>query len=319
MLLHLSLVTATSLSLISMNTNLYEYEQKNEDITDNFNREFFDVPSLRGILHLGRKTYVMGILNVTPDSFYDGERYNTLENAIDHALKMVEEGADIIDVGGESTRPGAHPVSEAEEIKRVIPVIKLLSKQIRKPISIDTYKAKIAEKAIDAGASIINDIGGLFMDKKMAKIAAEAKVPVIIMHKKGTPRTMQKYPIRKNVLPEILSSLRKSVSIALDAGVEEEKIILDPGIGFGKTLQQNLVILKRLQDLKSMGFPILIGTSRKRFIGTILKLPVQESLYGTLATLAIAVMNGAHIVRVHDVREAVHVVTMCDAIRNSSC
>lgn len=299
-----------------MNTNLYEYEQKIEDLTDNFKREFFDVPSPHGILHLGRKTYVMGILNVTPDSFYDGERYNTLENAIDHALKMVEEGADIIDVGGESTRPGAHPVSEAEEIKRVIPVIKLLSKQIRKPISIDTYKAKIAEKAIDAGASIINDIGGLFMDKKMAKIAAEAKVPVIIMHKKGTPRTMQKYPLRKNVLPEIMSSLRKSISVAMDAGIQENRIIVDPGIGFGKTVQHNLEILRRLGELGSMGFPILIGTSRKRFIGTILKLSVQESLYGTLATLAIAVTNGAHIVRVHDVREAVQIVTMCDAIRN---
>lgn len=300
-----------------MNTNLYEYEQKIEDLTDNFKREFFDVPSPHDILHLGRKTYVMGILNVTPDSFYDGERYNTLENAIDHALKMVEEGADIIDVGGESTRPGAHPVSEAEEIKRVIPVIKLLSKQIRKPISIDTYKAKIAEKAIDAGASIINDIGGLFMDKKMAKIAAEAKVPVIIMHKKGTPRTMQKYPLRKNVLPEIMSSLRKSISVAMDAGIQENRIIVDPGIGFGKTVQHNLEILRRLGELGSMGFPILIGTSRKRFIGTILKLSVQESLYGTLATLAIAVTNGAHIVRVHDVREAVQIVTMCDAIRNS--
>ncbi|MCF6156741.1 MAG: dihydropteroate synthase [Candidatus Brocadia sp.] len=300
-----------------MNTNLYEYEQKNEDITDNFKRRFFDVPFPHGILHLGKKTYVMGILNVTPDSFYDGERYNTLENAVDHALKMVEEGADIIDVGGESTRPGAHPVSEAEEIKRVIPVIKMLSKQIRKPVSIDTYKAKIAEKAIDAGVSIINDIGGLLMDKKMAKIAAETKVPVVIMHKKGTPRTMQKYPLRKNVLPEIMSSLRKSISVAMDSGIQENRIIVDPGIGFGKTVQHNMEILRRLGELGSMGFPILIGTSRKRFIGTILKLSVQESLYGTLATLAIAVMNGAHIVRVHDVREAVQIVTMCDAIRNS--
>jgi dihydropteroate synthase len=299
-----------------MNTNLYD-EQKIGDITDNFKREFFDVPYPQGVLHLGSRTYVMGILNVTPDSFYDGKRYNTLENAIDRALKMVEEGADIIDVGGESTRPGAYPVSEKEETKRVIPVIKALSKQIRKPVSIDTYKAKVAEKAVDAGASIINDISGLLMDKKMAKIAAEAKVPVVIMHKKGTPRTMQKYPIRKNVLSEITSSLRKSISVAMDAGIQEDRIILDPGIGFGKTVQHNLQILKRLGELRSMGFPILIGTSRKRFIGAILKLSVQESLYGTLATLAVAVMNGAHIVRVHDVCEAVQIVTMCDAIRNS--
>ncbi len=300
-----------------MNTNLYEYEKEIEEALYTFNRELFDVPYPHGKLRLGRKTHVMGILNVTPDSFYDGKRYNTLENAIDRALEMVAEGADIIDIGGESTRPGAHPVSETEEIQRVIPVVKKLSKRIKKPVSIDTYKAKVAEKAIDAGVSIINDIGGLLVDKKMAKIAAEAKVPVVIMHKKGTPRTMQKYPLRKNVLPEIMASLRKSISIAIDAGIDEGKIILDPGIGFGKTMQHNLEILKRLREFKSMGFPILIGTSRKKFIGTILDLPVQERLYGTLATIAVAVMNGAHIVRVHDVREAVQVVTICDAIRNS--
>ena len=290
---------------------------KGEIQNDNFKRELFDVTYPHGKLHLGGKTHVMGILNITPDSFYDGKRYNTVKNAVDHALKMVEEGADIIDVGGESTRPGAHPVSEAEELKRIIPLIKILSKQIQKPISIDTYKAKVAEKAIDAGASIVNDIGGLLMDKHMAKVAAEAKVPVIIMHKKGKPRTMQKYPIRKNVMSEIMSYLRKSVSRAINAGIDEDKIILDPGIGFGKTLHQNLEILKRLKEFKNMGFPILIGTSRKKFIGTILKLSVQERLYGTLATLAIAVMNGAHIVRVHDVREAVQVVRICDAIGNS--
>ena len=290
---------------------------KGEIQNDNFKRELFDVTYPHGKLHLGGKTHVMGILNVTPDSFYDGKRYNTVKNAVDHALKMVEEGADIIDVGGESTRPGAYPVSEAEELKRIIPLIKILSKQIRKPISIDTYKAKVAEKAIDAGASIINDIGGLLMNKHMAKVAAEAKVPVIIMHKKGKPRTMQKNPIRKNVMSEIMSYLQKSVSRAVNAGIDEDKIILDPGIGFGKTLHQNLKILKRLKEFKSMGFPILIGTSRKQFIGAILKLSTRERLYGTLATLAIAVMNGAHIVRVHDVREAVQVVRICDAIVNS--
>jgi len=284
---------------------------------DNFKRELFDVAYPHGKLHLGRRTHVMGILNVTPDSFYDGKRYNTVKNAVDHALKMVEEGADIIDVGGESTRPGAYPVSEAEELKRIIPLIKILSKQIRKPISIDTYKAKVAEKAIDAGASIINDIGGLLMNKHMAKVAAEAKVPVIIMHKKGKPKTMQKNPIRKNVMSEIMSYLQKSVSRAVNAGIDEDKIILDPGIGFGKTLHQNLKILKRLKEFKSMGFPILIGTSRKQFIGAILKLSTRERLYGTLATLSIAVMNGAHIVRVHDVREAVQVVRICDAIGNN--
>ncbi|MBI2470557.1 MAG: dihydropteroate synthase [Planctomycetes bacterium] len=284
---------------------------------NNFKRERFDVSYPHGKLHLGSRTHVMGILNITPDSFYDGKRYNTVKNAVNHALKMVEEGADIIDVGGESTRPGAYPVSEEEELKRVIPLIKLLSKQVRKPISIDTYKARVAEKAIDAGASIINDIGGLLMDKHMAKVAAEAKTPVIIMHKKGKPRTMQKHPVRKNVMPEIISYLRKSVSRAIEAGIDESKIILDPGFGFGKTLHQNLEILKRLKEFKSMGFPLLIGTSRKKFIGTILKLSTPECLYGTLATLAVAIMNGAHIVRVHDVREAVQVARICDSIGNS--
>jgi dihydropteroate synthase len=300
-----------------MNTHLYEYEQTAENTRDIIKRECFDVPYPSGTLYLGSKTYVMGILNVTPDSFYDGKRYDAGENAIEHALKMTEEGADIIDIGGESTRPGASPLSEEEEINRVIPVIKKLSKKLRKPISVDTYKAKVAEKAIDAGASIINDIGGLLSDKKMAQVAAGSHVPVIVMHKKGTPRTMQKYPIRKNVLSEIMSSLRKSISIAIDAGIDKDRIILDPGIGFGKTVQQNLEILKRLKEFQSMGFPILVGTSRKQFIGTILNLSAQERLYGTLATIAVAVMNGAHIVRVHDVRESVQVVTMCDAIRNS--
>ncbi len=284
---------------------------------DIFKRELFDVPYPHGALRLGKKTYVMGVLNVTPDSFYDGSQYTTVEDAVDRALKMVAEGADIIDVGGESTRPGAHPVAEAEELKRVIPLVKILSKQIKKPISIDTYKAKVAEKAIDAGASMINDIGGLLMDKRMAKVAAAAEAPVVIMHKKGDPETMQKRPIRKNAMTEIMSYLKDAASHAINAGISGDKIILDPGIGFGKTLKQNLEILRRLREFTSMGFPLLIGTSRKNFIGAILKLPVQERLYGTLATLAVAVMNGAHIVRVHDVREAVQVVKICDAVRNN--
>ncbi len=288
-----------------------------EDTICNFKKEYFDVTYPYGKLHLGGKTRIMGILNVAPDSFYDGKRFNTVESAIAHAHKMVEEGADIIDIGGESTRPGAYPLSEAEEIKRVIPIIKILSKQIRTPISIDTYKAKVAEKAINAGVSIINDIGGLQMDKRMARVASEAKVPVVIMHKKGIPRTMQRYTVRNNLLSEIISYLRKSISIGIKAGIDESKIILDPGIGFGKTLQHNLEILKRLKEFKSLGFPILIGTSRKKFIGTILKLSARERLLGTLATLAVASMNGAHIVRVHDVHEAVQIVTICDAIRNN--
>lgn len=300
-----------------MNTPFFGYGQANGGMTDNFKRECYDVPYSHGILHLGKKTCVMGILNVTPDSFYDGKRYDIRVDAVEQGLNMVKNGASIIDIGGESTRPGAFPVSEAEEIKRVIPVIKLLSKRIRTPISIDTYKAKVAEMAIDAGASMINDVGGLRVDEKMAQVAAGSRVPVIIMHKKGNPRTMQKYPIRKDACVEIMSFLRKSISLAIEAGIGKDKIILDPGIGFGKTVQQNLEILKRLKEFKCLGFPLLVGTSRKKFIGAVLDLPVQERLYGTLATLAVAVMNGAHIVRVHDVREAVQAVTLCDAIRNS--
>ncbi|TVM01033.1 MAG: dihydropteroate synthase [Candidatus Brocadia sp. WS118] len=300
-----------------MNSPFPAYGQTIEGASDNFQRGCYDVPYPHGTLHLGTKTCVMGILNVTPDSFYDGKRYDTREDAVEQALGMVKDGADIIDVGGESTRPGAFPLSETEEIKRVIPIIKLLSKLIRTPISVDTYKAKVAERAIDVGASIINDVGGLCADEKMAKVAAESHVPVVIMHKKGTPRTMQKYPIRKNAFVEIISSFKKSISLASDAGIDRDRIVLDPGIGFGKTVQQNLEILKRLREFKSLGFPLMVGTSRKKFIGTVLDLPVQERLYGTLATLAVAVMNGAHMVRVHDVREAVQVVTLCDAIRNS--
>lgn len=284
---------------------------------DTFQRTAFNVAYPGGTLHLGDKTHIMGILNVTTDSFYDGKRYYTTKDAVSHGLTLAAEGADIIDVGGESTRPGAHPVSEAEELKRVIPVVKALSKQIKKPISIDTYKATVAEKAIDAGASIINDIGGLTMDKRMAAVAAKAKVPIIIMHKKGTPGTMQNQPMRsKKVLPVIMSYLKKSIAIAIKNGIESDKIILDPGIGFGKTMSHNLEILKKLKELGSLGFPLLIGTSRKSFIRTILDVSVQDSLYGTLATVAIAAMNGAHIVRVHDVRETVQVVTICDAVRN---
>jgi len=282
---------------------------------DTLTRTAFDVAYPGGILHLGNKTHVMGILNVTTDSFYDGKRYATTKDAVRHGLALASEGADIIDVGGESTRPGAHPVPEAEELKRIIPVIKALSKQIKIPISIDTYKATVAEKAIDAGASIINDIGGLTSDKRMAAVAARTKVPVIIMHKKGTPGTMQNKPMHsKKVLPEIMSYLKKSIAIAIKNGIENDKIILDPGIGFGKTTLHNLEILKRLKELGGLGFPLLIGTSRKNFIRAILDVSVQDCLYGTLATAAIAAMNGVHIVRVHDVRETVHVVTMCDAV-----
>jgi len=292
-------------------------EDTNGSMNGNPGSEHFEIDYPRGKLCLGRKTHIMGVLNVTPDSFYDGNKNFVPEDAIAHAHKMIAEGADIIDVGGESTRPGAHPISEEEELKRVIPLIKILSRQINKPISIDTYKAAVAKKAIEAGASIVNDIGGLIDDKNMAKVVAEAKVPVVIMHKKGSPMTMQKNPVSKNLFPEIMAYWEKSISAAIEAGIRKSKIILDPGIGFGKTMQQNLEILKRLYEFKKMGYPLLIGTSRKNFIGVLLNASVQERLYGTLATLAVAIMNGADIIRVHDVKEAAHVAILCDAIRNS--
>ncbi|GJQ48593.1 MAG: dihydropteroate synthase [Candidatus Kuenenia stuttgartiensis] len=278
---------------------------------------YFEIDYPRGKLCLGGKTHIMGVLNITPDSFYDGNKHFVPEEAIDHAHKMIEEGADIIDVGGESTRPGASPISEEEELKRVIPLIKILSKEINKPISIDTYKAVVAKRAIEEGASMVNDIGGLIDDENMSKVIAGARVPVVIMHKKGSPLTMQKNPICKDLFPEIMSCLKRSISTAMEAGIEKSKIILDPGIGFGKTMQQNLEILKKLYEFKGMGYPLLIGTSRKNFIGALLNVSAQERLYGTLATLAVSIMNGANIIRVHDVKAAVHVATICDAIRNA--
>ena len=292
-------------------------EDTNGSIQENSGNGHFEIDYPRGKLCLGRKTLVMGVLNITPDSFYDGNKHFVHEDAIEYAHKMVAEGADIIDVGGESTRPGASPISEEEELKRVIPLIKILSKEINKPISIDTYKAVVAKRAIEEGASMVNDIGGLIDDENMSKVIAGARVPVVIMHKKGSPLTMQKNPICKDLFPEIMSCLKRSISTAMEAGIEKSKIILDPGIGFGKTMQQNLEILKKLYEFKGMGYPLLIGTSRKNFIGALLNVSAQERLYGTLATLAVSIMNGANIIRVHDVKAAVHVATICDAIRNA--
>ena len=256
----------------------------------------------------------MGALNVTPDSFSDGGRFFKLEDAIRQGMKMVEEGADIVDVGGESTRPGSDPVSMGEELSRVIPVISHMSKKTDVPISIDTYKAEVAKQALDAGAQMINDISALRFDQKMRKIASEYKVPINLMHIKGTPKNMQKDPWYEDVIGEIRGYLKQSIKTAQEAGIEKEKITIDPGIGFGKRLEDNLNILKNLKKISILGCPILIGCSRKSFIGKILDLPVEERLEGSLAALAVAVMNGANIVRVHDVKESVRVAGMVDAI-----
>jgi dihydropteroate synthase len=262
----------------------------------------------------GKRTYVMGILNVTPDSFSDGGKYINFGDAVARGRKMLNEGADIIDIGGESTRPGALPVSAKEEIKRVIPVIRELSKIRGAVISVDTCKSVVAEEAIKAGASMINDVSALRADKKMAKAAARYRVPVVLMHMLGNPRTMQENPRYEDLISEIISYLQNSISLAIKGGVSESRIIVDPGFGFGKTVEHNLDILRRLREFKVLGCPILIGTSRKSTIGKVLNLPPDKRMEGTAATVASAVANGANIVRVHDVAEISRVVRMSDAI-----
>jgi len=268
------------------------------------------------LFDFSKKTYIMGILNVTPDSFFDGGKYINFKKAVERGLQIAEEGADLIDIGGESTRPGAEPVSVDEELKRVIPVIESLSKKINIPISIDTYKAKVAEEAINAGATIINDISGLRFDPQMPYIAAKYDTPVVIMHIKGTPKNMHVNPVYDALIPEITEYLRNSIVIAKNAGVKENNIIIDPGIGFGKKPEHNLLIIKNLKEFANLGKPILIGVSRKSFIGKILNdAPAEQRLEGTMAAVAVSVINGANIVRVHDVKETVKVVKVVDAIR----
>ncbi|BCB95902.1 dihydropteroate synthase [Dissulfurispira thermophila] len=259
----------------------------------------------------------MGILNVTPDSFSDGGLFFSEKNAIEHALRLVEDGADIIDIGGESTRPGSEPVPVEEEIRRTIPVIKAISKEIKSPISIDTYKAEVARRALDAGASIVNDISGLRFDPDMPKVVSEYKVPVVIMHIKGRPKDMQQNPQYEALIPEIMDYLRVSIRLANKFGISGDKIIIDPGIGFGKTFEHNLEIIKNLKEFTLLGKPIAIGASRKAFIGKILgDAPPSERLEGTAAAVAICIFNGANIVRVHDVKEMARVAKVADAIKS---
>jgi len=263
--------------------------------------------------NLAERTHIMGVLNVTPDSFSDGGKFSNLEKAVSQALKMTDEGADIIDIGGESTRPGSQPVSLEEETKRVIPVIEALAKKIQVPISIDTYKSQIAQKALEAGAELINDISGLKLDSEMAKLVAKYNVPVIIMHIKGTPQNMQENPYYENVTKEIRDYFEERINFADSTGIKEENIILDPGIGFGKRFEDNLAILKNLKEFKKLDRPLLVGLSRKSFIGKILDLPVEERLEGSLGALAYSIMQGANIARVHDVKESVRVAKIVDA------
>ena len=266
-------------------------------------------------LEFGDSTHIMGVLNITPDSFSDGGTYLNLDNAITHAKNMVADGATIIDIGGESSRPGAEPVPESIELNRVLPVIKALaSEQLDILISIDTTKAVVAKQAIESGAHIINDITALRGDGKMAHVAADTEAGVILMHMKGIPRTMQLSPKYVDVVQEIYEALEKWIDDATRNGIDSDRIIIDPGIGFGKTMEQNLQILKKLEEFKHLNKPILIGTSRKSFIGNLLDLPVTDRVEGTLATVCWAITHGADIVRVHDVKETVRAARMTDVL-----
>ena len=261
------------------------------------------------------RTYVMGILNITPDSFSDGGRFLNHSEALDHAKQMVDEGADIIDVGGESTRPGAQPASLEEEYGRVIPFVEKLASQVEVPISIDTTKAEVAKDALEAGAAIINDISALRFDPQMASLASEQGVPVVLMHMRGTSETMQHNLVYDSLISEIHYFLKERIEYAESVGIDPQKIIIDPGIGFGKSVPDgNLSIIKNLSSFKDLGKPILVGTSRKAFIGSVLNLEVEEREEGTAAAISLAINNGAHIVRVHDVGKMKRVVKMVDAV-----
>lgn len=284
----------------------------------NYQRDDFNIDLGRFKLNLVTgKTCIMGIINITPDSFSgDGLYYSSRAEILDYAQRLVDDGADILDVGGESSRPGAMPISAKDEISRIAPFIKLLSKKIKVPISVDTYKPEVAQEALDNGAVIINDVTAL-RDPKMAKLAAKHKAGVVIMHMKGNPRTMQRNPKYAALIEDIIDYLDKAMKKGMDAGIQKEKFIIDPGIGFGKTPEDNLRILQKLQDFKILGRPIMVGTSRKSFIGKILNANPRGMLSGTVSTCVAAVKNGAKIIRVHDVKEVKQALKVLDAINSA--
>ncbi len=259
------------------------------------------------------RTHIMGIVNITPDSFSDGGKYFDTECAVAHGLMLAEEGADFLDIGGESTRPGSEPVSEEEELRRVVPVIEQLAKRCRIPISIDTYKSSVADAALAAGAAIVNDISGLTFDEKMAAVTARHQASIVLMHMKGAPKTMQENPSYNNVTNEVKEFLHAQTGIAETAGIKQ--IILDPGIGFGKKFEHNVQLFRELKQFEELGYPILVGPSRKTFVGTILNLPPDERLEGTAAAGTAAILNGAQILRVHDVKAMKRVALVADALK----
>jgi dihydropteroate synthase len=268
-------------------------------------------------LALGERTLVMGILNVTPDSFSDGGLYLKPEAAVTRAIAMEAAGAHIIDIGGESTRPGSAGISADEEIRRILAVLEQLRGKIRIPISVDTSKAEVAEAAAEVGAEILNDVTGLRNDPRIAEVAKRRKLGLILMHMRGTPKTMQNAPFARAVIRDVTAGLRTSVTLALKAGVTKRQIVVDPGIGFGKSHEQNCEIIRRLSEIAKLGFPLLIGTSRKSFVGTALERDsAKDRIWGTAATVAASILQGAHIVRVHDVAEMAQVARLTDALRS---
>jgi len=295
--------------------DLQSLGQSIKETIRNISKIQFAIRCRKKTLTLGKRTLLMGVLNVTPDSFSDGGLFFDKENAIAHGIRMFEEGADIIDIGGESTRPGSKPLELEEELRRIIPVIESLSKKVEVPISIDTYKSAVAQRAIEAGAEIINDISGLRFDPSLAQVAARENTPLVLMHIRGTPETMQKDIYYESLFSEILHYLKGSIQMAESAGVDPQQIIVDPGIGFGKTAEDNFLIIKNLYEFRILGKPILLGTSRKSFIGKILNEAAGGRLEGTLSSIAIGVLNGAHVIRSHDVLQAKKAITVADAIR----
>jgi len=282
-------------------------------------RKLFRLKLNSRALVLGERTLVMGVLNVTPDSFSDGGKFYAEEQAMQQAVQMERAGADLIDVGAESTRPGSEEISIETELRRILPVLGGLRRLLKIPISIDTQKAEVAEAALDAEAQIINDISGLRNDPRIAEVAARRRVPLILMHRRGEPRTMQAGPFARDVMKDVMQGLRKSVDIARKAGVAKSQSVLDPGIGFGKSFAQNYELLQKLPQLVKLGYPLLVGTSRKGFLGATLArdgkpAPPQERIWGTAATVTASILNGAHIVRVHDVEEMVKVARVADCL-----
>jgi len=289
--------------------------QEVQQVMGSYQRRSFTLDFPSGPISLDGRTLIMGILNLTPDSFAGDGIYNQPGRAADYALQMIEEGADIIDVGGESTRPGFAPLSVEEELRRVIPVLKRLRMETLVPISIDTYKPEVARESLELGVDMVNDISGLKHSPQMVRILTRYKVPVVLMHIPADVAIMHQYHGYQNIISEVVAGLRKALQRATDAGVSPERVIIDPGIGFGKKAEDNIVILKNLSVLKSLGRPILVGCSRKSFIGKVLNLPAEERLEGTIAAVAVAVLKGAHIVRVHDPAPTKRLVQMLNALQ----